>query len=354
VAKCEITNNALITKAPGGTLLNSFAGDDMSSATAVFAPVFPLDGSPAICVAPAMGEPEPPLTTPPGGSETNLSVTKTAGPSEATATGQNTPFTITVTNEGPAVFNGPIEVLDTLFDGATVEPSNGSWSAPWSCEGQSLAGHPEQGICTHPAVELDPGESVVLTLEIEAPNSYVAPSGSEVKCSYKNTVEILDSLGGSPQNTNAGDDTATAEAKFAPFEKHGQKFCELGLTTPPPPACPQGWSSTPVPGKCCPAGSAWDGEQCKGDVTPPKAATQVRTRRKRARNLRVQIRLRTRQPRQLHQGRSARNLRARPQRGADRARNLRVQIRLRARQPRQLRQGVEPGGGMQAQGLVLG
>jgi hypothetical protein len=108
VAKCEITNNALITKAPGGTLLNSFAGDDMSSATAVFAPVFPLDGSPAICVAPAMGEPEPPLTTPPGGSETNLSVTKTAGPSEATATGQNTPFTITVTNEGPAVFNGPI------------------------------------------------------------------------------------------------------------------------------------------------------------------------------------------------------------------------------------------------------
>ena len=270
VAKCEITNNALITKAAGGTLLNSFAGDDMSSATAVFAPVFPLDGSPAICVAPAMGEPEPPLTTPPGGSETNLSVTKTAGPSEATATGQNTPFTITVTNEGPAVFNGPIEVLDTLFDGATVEPSNGSWSAPWSCEGQSLAGHPEQGICTHPAVELDPGESVVLTLEIESPNSYVAPSGSEVKCSYKNTVEILDPLGGSPQNTNAGDDTATAEAKFAPFEKHGQKFCELGLTTPPPPACPKGWSSTPVPGKCCPAGSAWDGEQCKRDVTPPK------------------------------------------------------------------------------------
>jgi hypothetical protein len=88
-------------------------------------------------------------------------------------------------------------------------------------------------------------------------------------------------LGGSPQNTNAGDDTATAEAKFAPFEKHGQKFCELGLTTPPPPACPQGWSSTPVPGKCCPAGSAWDGEQCKRDVTPPKVCdpgpNEVRT-----------------------------------------------------------------------------
>ena len=177
-----------------------------------------------------MGEPEPPLVTPER-TETNLTITKTAGPSEATATGQNTPFTITVTNEGPGVFNGPIEVLDTLFDGATVEPSNGSWSAPWVCEGQSLAGHPEQGICTHPPVELDPGESVTLDLEIEAPNSYVAPSGSQVKCSYKNKVEILDPPGGSPQNTNAGDDVDFAEARFEPFEKHGTPFCELGLTT---------------------------------------------------------------------------------------------------------------------------
>ncbi|HEU4475622.1 MAG TPA: hypothetical protein VFR71_02875, partial [Methyloceanibacter sp.] len=30
--KCEVTNNAPIAKAPGGTLINSFAGDDMSSA----------------------------------------------------------------------------------------------------------------------------------------------------------------------------------------------------------------------------------------------------------------------------------------------------------------------------------
>ena len=169
VAKCEITNNAQIVKAPGGTLLNSFAGDDFDSAKAELAPVLPQDGQ-GICWSPAMGEPEPPLVTPER-TETNLTIEKTAGPSEATASGQNTPFTITVTNEGPGAFNGPIEVLDTLFDGATVEPSNGSWSAPWTCEGQSLAGHPEQGICTHPPVELDPGESVVLDLEIEAPKA---------------------------------------------------------------------------------------------------------------------------------------------------------------------------------------
>ena len=115
------------------------------------------------------------------------------------------------------------------------------------------------------AIELDPGESVVLTLEIEAPNTFIAPSGSQVKCGYQNKVEILEPAGGTPPNTDAGDDIATADVKFAPFEKHGQKFCEPGLTTPPPPpppACPQGWSPTPVPGKCCPAGSAWDGEQC--------------------------------------------------------------------------------------------
>lgn len=265
---CAVTNNALITKAAGGTLLNSFAGDDMSSATATFAPVLPPGGDPAICVAPAMGGPEPPIKTPEG-KETNLTITKTAGPSQATATGQNTMFTITVTNEGPGAHAGPIVVRDTLFDGETVEPSNGSWSAPWTCEGQSAAGHPEQGICTHPAIELDPGESVVLKLEIEAPNSFVAPSGAQVRCGYKNSAEILKPAGGTPQNTNAGDDTATAEVAFAPFEKHGQKFCAPGLTTPPP-ACPQGWSHTPVPGKCCPPGSGWDGERCKRDVTPPE------------------------------------------------------------------------------------
>ncbi len=265
---CAVTNNAQIVKAPGGTLLNSFAGDDFSSATTQFSPVLPLDGSPAICASPAIGEPMPPLTTPPG-KETNLTIEKSAGPSQATATGQNTVFTITVTNQGPGAYNGPIEVRDTLFDGTTVEPSNGSWSAPWVCEGQGASGHPEQGICTHPAVALDAGKSIVLTLEIEAPNSFVAPTGSQATCGYENKVEILKPAGGTPQNTNAGDDTATAKVKFAPFEKHGQKFCEPGLTTTPP-SCPQGWSSTPVAGKCCPPRSAWDGESCKRDVQPPE------------------------------------------------------------------------------------
>jgi hypothetical protein len=269
-AKCEITNNAKIVKAPGGSAQNTFAGDDAGSAKAQLAAVFPMGGGQGFCLAASMDQSQPPLTAPEG-KESNLTITKTAGASQATATGQNTKFTITVTNQGPGVFNAPIEIRDTLFDGAIVEPSNGSWSAPWTCEGQSAVGHPEQGICTHPQTGLDPGESVVLALEIEAPNSFVAPSGSQVKCSYDNKVEITRPAGGSPKNTDAGDDTAFAEAKFAPFEKHGTMFCELGLTTPPASTtCPQGWSRTPVAGKCCPPRSSWNGERCARDVKQPE------------------------------------------------------------------------------------
>jgi len=257
--KCGYKNKAEITRPLGGSPKNKNAGDDTAFADAKFAP-FELHGT-KFC---DLG-----LTTPEG-KESNLTIAKTAAASQATAGGQNTKFTITVTNQGPGVFNAPIEIRDTLFDGAIVEPLNGSWSAPWVCEGQSAVGHPEQGLCTHPQVQLDPGESVVLDLEIEAPNSFVAPSGSQVKCGYQNKAEITRPAGGSPKNTNAGDDTAFADAEFAPFEKHGTTFCGLGLTTPPA-ECPQGWSHTPVPGKCCPPNSGWDGERCKRNVKPPKA-----------------------------------------------------------------------------------
>lgn len=253
--QCSIKNTATIFMAPAGSTQNTFGGDDTSSATAQFQPVFPLNGQP-YCLSPGMG-----------GGDTNLSISKTAGASSKTATGQNTPFVITVTNTGPGVYNGPIVVRETL----PVEPSNGSWSDPWTCEGQSAMGHPEQGLCTHPATTLQPGESVVLTMEMEMPDSYVAPSGSNVTCGYTNQVEIVEAAGGTPQNTNVGDDTASAEVHFAPFEKHGKTFCGIdGLTTPPPPAsCPQGWSSTPVAGKCCPPRTVWNGKRCERG-TPPE------------------------------------------------------------------------------------
>lgn len=263
--QCQIKNSLMLLKPAAGSSQNTFGGDDTPSAMAQLAPVFPLNGNP-YCVSPMVHEPDDDLTSLQA-QETNLSIAKTAGASTKTATGQNTPFVITVTNTGPGVYSGPIVVRETL----PVEPSNGSWSAPWACEGQLAVGHPEQGLCTHPPVNLQPGESVTLNMEMEMPNSYVAPSGSAVRCGYENRVEIVEAEGGSSQNTNAADDTATAEVVFAPFEMHGQKFCGIGDVTtppPPPPACPQGWSKTPVPGKCCPARTAWDGERCARDLPP--------------------------------------------------------------------------------------
>ncbi len=243
-ARCGYKNKVEILDPAGGGSTNTKAGDDAAAAEAKFQP-YEMHGT-TFC-----------------GPPTNLAIAKAAGACATTAGGQNCSFTITVTNKGPNVYKGPIEIRDTLFDGQIVEPSNGSWSAPWTCEGQSAAGHPEQGLCTHPPVKLDPGESVELKLEAEAPNSFVAPSGSQAKCGYTNKAEVLDPAGGSNENTNAGDDAASVKAKFAPFEMHGTTFCGLGLTTPPASACPQGWSRTPIAGKCCPPRSNWDGERCR-------------------------------------------------------------------------------------------
>ncbi|MCC7250965.1 hypothetical protein [Hyphomicrobium sp.] len=258
--KCSIKNTAQIIAPAAPAAQNTFGGDDQSDATAYFETISPMGGDP-FCAHPP-GPPPSPVKT-----EANLSISKTAGASTVTAAGQTTPFVITVTNTGPGVYAGPIVVRETL----PGEPENASWSDPWVCEGQTMAGQPNDALCTHPAVALDPGDSVTLNLDVEMPNSLIAPSGSQVTCGYTNKVAIEAAAGGTPQNTNAGDDTATADVHFAPFETHGQKFCGIGDFTPPPPpppTCPQGWSSTPVAGKCCPPRTAWDGKRCVRDLPP--------------------------------------------------------------------------------------
>jgi hypothetical protein len=259
--QCSIKNTALISKPVAPAAQNTFGGDDSSDATAYFEAVAPMNGNP-FCVHPPGPPPSPAKT------EANLTISKTAGTSTVTASGQNTPFVITVTNTGPGVYAGPIVVREKL----PGEPVNASWNAPWVCEGQTMAGQPNDALCAHPAVGLDPGKSVTLNLDVEMPNSYIAPSGSKVTCGYTNHVAIEEAAAGTPQNTNAGDDTASAAVKFAAFEKHGQTFCGSDdLTTPPPPqTCPQGWSASPVAGKCCPPRTSWNGARCsKGD--PPDA-----------------------------------------------------------------------------------
>lgn len=260
---CKIKNTAMISMPLAPTAQNTFGGDDTSHATAYFDEVQPINGN-AFCVHP----PGPPPS--PAQAATNLTISKTAGTSAITGAGQTTPFVITVTNAGPAPYNGPIVVRETL----PGEPENASWNAPWACEGQTMAGQPNDALCSHPAVELKPGDSVTLNLDVEMPNSFIAPSGSDVTCGYTNKVAIEEAAGGTQFNTDAGDDSASAQVSFAPFEKHGQTFCGKSgsddLTTPPA-TCPQGWSKTPVAGKCCPPNSDWDGKRCSKDDPPPSS-----------------------------------------------------------------------------------
>ena len=70
-------------------------------------------------------------------------------------TGTGCDFTITVTNIGPEPYSGPIVVHDEL-------PAPGAFSAagPWTC---ASAGLPHIS-CTHPAMTLDAGDSVALTI----------------------------------------------------------------------------------------------------------------------------------------------------------------------------------------------
>ena len=128
------------------------------------------------------------------------------------------------------MYDGPIEVRDTLFDGVTVEPSNGSWSAPWVCEGQSAAAIPSRASARIRRSSSTPARASSSPRDRGAEQLRRAVRlAGEMR--LREQGRDSDPPGGTPQNTNAGDDTATAEVKFAPFEKHGQKFCEPGLTT---------------------------------------------------------------------------------------------------------------------------
>jgi hypothetical protein len=292
-ARCSYKNKVEILEPAGGSDGNLEAGDDTAFGEAKFPP-FEKEGR-TYC-----------------GPPTNLAIAKTAGACATTASGQNCGFTITVTNKGPNAYKGPIEIRDTLFDGKTVEPSNGSWSTPWTCEGQSAAGHPEQRVCTHPPLKLEPGDSVALDLQVEAPIRFVVPSGSKARCDYTNKVEILDPAGGSSGNANTNDDTDSATTKFAPFEMNGKPFCGFVLTPPPvKPAekkicpansvgeypdcrCPAGFMGTPpdcrkiavpeackggmerIDGECqCPASLKWDGKRCAAETPKDCAADSV-------------------------------------------------------------------------------
>ncbi len=170
VAKCEVTNNAVIAKAPGGTLLNSFDGDDASSAKAQLSAVV----GQGICLS-------------------NLKLTK-SGPAEPCPVSGNSwecPFKVTLQNFGKA-YKSQVQFIDALPlgtpPGATVsfQPPAG-----WNCGGPIL---PNFYVCNSNNPNLEHGEKVEIPVTVRIP---VAPTA---KCGITNSAKIVKAPGGSPHN----------------------------------------------------------------------------------------------------------------------------------------------------------
>lgn len=138
---------------------------------------------------------------PPKDPKTNLRILKSAVPKVCEDDGANwiCSFLVTVTNTGPGVYNGPIQVTDTLSSGTPL-----IWSLPWAC-----APSGPNWVCDHPAVVLNPGSSVFLWVTTSISKAAQYEAG---QCSITNRVKITLAPGGSVQNSNPGDDDASAEA----------------------------------------------------------------------------------------------------------------------------------------------
>ncbi len=233
--QCDVTNQARITIAPGGSPQNTNAGDDTDDATAHI---------PELCAPP------PPV---------NLRIEKRAGTCTQQDTGWRCLYYITVQNTGPGTYVGEIRVSDTL----SASPASSSWNAPWSCSGGSTK------TCTHPTTVIPPMGTRQLQLAVTYANDVVR----EHECHLPNQVQITQAPGGTPLNTNPGDDTASATATAPAW------FCTNLISNPPLPACPPGFRAKGggsdecvqnlcpphqylSRGHCCPRGRYWDGRHC--------------------------------------------------------------------------------------------
>ncbi len=195
---CHLTNIAEIKWAPGGSVWNTNLLDDIDDATAMI----------------------PAPHCPPPAGNTNLRLQKTAEPDTCVKDGANflCRYRVTVTNTGPGVYNGNIVVRD--------EPPAGTaalFGAGWAC---AAAGGGYN--CTRPAALLNPGQIANLWMLVIVPAAQ-APLNA---CKIENKARILAAAGGTPQNTNPGDDADGATATIPGL------FCQ-----PPaaPAQCPAGY-----------------------------------------------------------------------------------------------------------------
>ena len=143
----------------------------------------------------------------PRGDRTNLTITKEALRKHCTRSGDtwHCSFLITVTNTGPGVYSGPIELSEEVSASGTIAYGPQPNPPAWSCVpagGTSFT-------CSHAPVTLNPGQGVGLwfTVKVRA-----AQQEADGKCSIENRVRLTRAPGGSAGNFDPADDNAEAEA----------------------------------------------------------------------------------------------------------------------------------------------
>ncbi len=260
IGQCQFGNQAKIAFSPGGSDANTDPGDDIAP-SAITIPS-------AACI----------------GTQTNLQLEKSPNPGICTpgTDSWRCGYTVIITNGGPGLFDGHIKFDDSWVNapaGATLTPPSG-----WLCI--DFGALPNFSCTTQNPVALAPTDAVAATFWLEIP----ATSGGV--CSQANTALLVEPAAGSAQNTDGSDDKDQATATFPPLNVGDQRLCppraadlEERVGPLPPshkkddakedeeegekePVCPTGWTKTPIPGKCCPHGTSWDGESCKRGGAP--------------------------------------------------------------------------------------
>ena len=235
---CHLQNIAQIEWAPGGTQWNTDPTDDIDDATALI----------------------PAPNCPPPVGPTNLTLKKSANPEQCVAQGNDfrCQYLVEVENTGAASYNGVVQVQDQPLGGTTA-------LFDWPC----VAAAGPVYTCTHPPVNLLPGQRVFLWAWVDVSLELARANN----CEIPNQARITFAPGGSFQNTNPGDDsdqaTALVPASFCPTQV-------LPVVAPPKPkSCPPGYRLTS--GKCepkgrrCPPGTFGKYPDCKTRVVdPPK------------------------------------------------------------------------------------
>ena len=221
--KCDLRNAAKITFAPGGSNQNTNAADDADNAMAHIPSVK--------C------------------QRTNLKLAKQL---VSCSDGGQIPlphvgcsFTVTVTNEGPEAFSGPIAVEDTPNSPTNVA----AHGAGWACNPSLPPGGATATCHTTSPIMLPVGSAISFTSDVTIPTAAATSLG----CKFKNTARIVAPLG-APDNTSATDDISTEPASI------------------PASLCPTGSSGpmiyAPPSPKPCPPGYRFDDGACKSKGRP--------------------------------------------------------------------------------------